>query len=158
MSITDSMLELTRRRWMAAAILSLTLAACAPMPAAVPATNPLPSWNAGAAKAAHPRLRHRPSPLQGGPDHVPPAERIAVFDNDGTLWCEQPMYVQLAFVFDRVKALAPKHPEWKGKEPFEAALAGDLKAVAAGGEKAAMQLLMATHAAHDDQQLREGRK
>ncbi len=82
----------------------------------------------------------------GGKDFVPPAERIAVFDNDGTLWAEQPMYFQLAFALDRVKALAPKHPEWKTKEPFASLLKGDLKAVLAGGERALVEIVMASHA------------
>jgi hypothetical protein len=77
---------------------------------------------------------------------VLPAERIAVFDNDGTLWAEQPMYFQAFFVFERVKALAPQHPEWKTQEPFASVLKGDMKAALAGGEHAADQLLMATHA------------
>jgi phosphoglycolate phosphatase-like HAD superfamily hydrolase len=82
----------------------------------------------------------------GSPDFVPPAERIAVFDNDGTLWAEQPMYFQLAFALDRVKALAPQHPEWKDKEPFASLLKGDLKGALAGGEPAIFQIVMATHA------------
>jgi phosphoserine phosphatase len=77
---------------------------------------------------------------------VPPPERIAVFDNDGTLWAEQPMYVQIVFALDRVKALAPKHPEWKTKQPFKAALEGNLKAVLEGGKRALLELMMATHA------------
>ena len=83
---------------------------------------------------------------QGGTDFVPVAERIATFDNDGTLWCEQPMYFQMAFAMDRVKALAPKHPEWKDKEPFKALLDGDMKAVAAAGEKGLLAFIAATHA------------
>ena len=83
---------------------------------------------------------------QGGPDFVPPAERIATFDNDGTLWIEQPMYVQLAFILDRVKALAPQNPGWKTKQPFKAVLDGDLKALAASGEKGLMELVAVTHA------------
>src|SRR5207248_9173738 len=83
---------------------------------------------------------------EGSPDFVPVAERIATFDNDGTLWCEQPMPVQLFFALDRVKALAPQHPEWKTKEPFASLLKGDLKGALAGGEKAILELLMATHA------------
>jgi phosphoserine phosphatase len=83
---------------------------------------------------------------EGSPGFVPRAERIAVFDNDGTLWAEQPMYVQLAFALDRVKALASQHPEWKSKPPFSAVLAGDLKALAATGEKGIVELVMATHA------------
>lgn len=81
----------------------------------------------------------------GGADFVPPAERIAVFDNDGTLWSEQPAYFQALFVFDRIKALAPEHPEWKEKEPFASVLKGDMKSVAAGGKEGLMQLLAATH-------------
>ncbi len=71
----------------------------------------------------------------GSPDFVPPDQRIATFDNDGTLWIEQPMYVQLAFILDRVKALAPQNPEWKTKQPFQAVLDSDMKALAASGEK-----------------------
>jgi phosphoserine phosphatase len=82
----------------------------------------------------------------GGPRFVPAAERIAVFDNDGTLWAEQPMNVQLAFALDRVKALAPKHPEWKTKQPFKAVLEGDLKAVEASDEKGLLDLIAATGA------------
>lgn len=81
-----------------------------------------------------------------GTDFVPVPERIATFDNDGTLWTEQPIYIQLAFMLDRVKELAPAHPEWKAKEPFKSILAGDLKGALAGGEKAIVELVMATHA------------
>jgi phosphoserine phosphatase len=80
------------------------------------------------------------------PTFVPPAERIAVFDNDGTLWAEQPVYVQLAFALDRVRALAPQHPEWRTREPFAAVLAGDLERVAASGERGLLELVMASHA------------
>jgi phosphoglycolate phosphatase-like HAD superfamily hydrolase len=73
-------------------------------------------------------------------------ERIAVFDNDGCLWAEQPMYFQAFFVFDRIKALAPQHPEWKEKEPFASVLKGDMKAALAGGEHALLEMVMATHA------------
>ena len=82
----------------------------------------------------------------GSPDFVPPAERIAVFDNDGTLWAEQPMYFQAFFIFDRIQALAPQHPEWKEQEPFASVLRGDVKAALAGGEKALLEMAMATHA------------
>jgi hypothetical protein len=105
----------------------------------------LPSWNDGAAKNAIIDFVTRVT-KQGGPDYVAPAERIATFDNDGTLWAEQPMYFQLAFALDRVKALAPHHPEWKEKQPFKAALEGDLKTVFAGGEHALLELVMASHA------------
>ena len=77
---------------------------------------------------------------------MPPAERIATFDNDGTLWGEQPMYFQLLFALDRVKALAPQHPEWKDKEPFASLLKGDVKGALAGGERAMLEIVMATHA------------
>jgi hypothetical protein len=83
---------------------------------------------------------------EDSPDFVPPAERIATFDNDGTLWTEHPMYTQLAFALDRVKALAPEHPEWKSAQPFTAALDSDLAALAAAGEKGLVELVMATHA------------
>jgi phosphoserine phosphatase len=85
----------------------------------------------------------------GGPVYVKPEERIAVFDNDGTLWTEQPAYTQLLFALDRVKALAPQHPEWRRKQPFKAALAGDVKALAAGGAKPLMELIATTHAGGD---------
>ena len=105
----------------------------------------LPSWNEGATKqsildfvAAVTR--------EGSPDFVPPAERIATFDNDGTLWVEHPMYTQLAFALDRVKTLAPQHPEWKDMQPFKAALEGDMKTLAGSGEHGLLELLMATHA------------
>jgi len=109
------------------------------------AADPLPSWNEGAAKAAITGFVARVT-KEGGADYVPPPERIATFDNDGTLWCEQPMYVQLAFALDRVKALAPRHPEWTTKEPFASVLKGDMKGVAAAGEKGLVEMIMATHA------------
>ena len=82
----------------------------------------------------------------GSPDFVPPDQRVATFDNDGTLWGEQPLYFQLFFAIDRVKALAPQHPEWKDKEPFASLLKGDVKAALAGGEHAILEIMMATHA------------
>jgi phosphoserine phosphatase len=105
----------------------------------------LPSWNEGAAKARIVGFVQAVTD-KAGKDYVPPADRIAVFDNDGTLWSEQPAYFQLLFAIDRVKALAPKHPEWKTKQPFKAVLDGDMKALAASGEKGIAQLVMATHA------------
>ena len=107
-------------------------------------SDPLPSWNAGAAKQAIAAFVSRVT-TQGGPDFVPTSERIATFDNDGTLWCEQPIYVQFAFVLDRVKELAPKNPQWKDKQPFKAVLERDFKALAAQGQKGVVQLLAATH-------------
>jgi hypothetical protein len=108
------------------------------------AADPLPSWNAGAAKRSTIEFVTKVT-TAGSPDFVPDAERIAVFDNDGTLWCEQPVPVQLYFALDRVSALAPQHPEWKTKEPFASLLKGDLKTALAGGEKAILELFMATH-------------
>ncbi|MCV3243712.1 HAD family hydrolase [Mesorhizobium sp. ZC-5] len=107
--------------------------------------DPLPSWNDGAAKAAITDFVNRTT-MEGGADYVAPAERIAVFDNDGTLWSEQPMYFQLAFAIDRVKAMAPGHPEWKDTEPFKSLLAGDIKGVLTSGEKGLGEIIAVTHA------------
>jgi phosphoglycolate phosphatase-like HAD superfamily hydrolase len=115
-----------------------------PLGAQAPGSDPLPSWNDSASKKAITDFVGRVS-RQGGPDFVPVAERIAVFDNDGTLWSEQPMYVQVLFAFDRVRALAPKHPEWKDQQPFKGVIEGDMKAVAATGEKGLLQIIAATH-------------
>ena len=104
----------------------------------------LPSWNDSAAKKSI--IDFVISVTKDGPDYVQPAGRIAVFDNDGTLWAEQPMYFQFFFMLDRIKALAPQHPEWKSQEPFASILKGDVKSAFAGGEKALGQLMMATHA------------
>ena len=100
----------------------------------------LPSWNDGKAKQSIIAFVAKVSKA-GSPDFVPPAERIATFDNDGTLWAEQTMYFQLFFALDRVKALAPQHPEWKDKEPFASLLKGDVKGALAGGEHAMLELL-----------------
>ncbi len=105
----------------------------------------LPSWNDAPAKRAIVEFVERVT-RTGGSDYVEPAARIAVFDNDGTLWGEQPIYVQFAFALDRVKALAPQHPEWTSKEPFASVLKGDLKGALAGGERGLMEILAATHA------------
>src|SRR4029078_12358422 len=94
----------------------------------------LPSWNEGVTKASILDFVARVT-TQNGPYFVPPEDRIATFDNDGTLWIDQPMYVQLAFALDRVKVMAPMHPEWKTKQPFAAVLDGDMKALAASREK-----------------------
>jgi len=106
--------------------------------------DPLPSWNAGTAKTTILEFVAKVT-KPGSPEFVPPAERVAVFDNDGTLWAEQPMYFQLLFALDRVKALAPRHPEWKEKEPFASLLRGDVKGALAGGEHAILEVLAATH-------------
>jgi phosphoglycolate phosphatase-like HAD superfamily hydrolase len=107
--------------------------------------DPLPSWNDTAPKKAIMAFVEKVT-KEGSPDFVAAADRIATFDNDGTLWCEQPIYFQGLFVLDRVKALAPKHPEWKEKEPFASVLKGDLKGALAGGEKALTELVETTHA------------
>ena len=107
--------------------------------------DPLPSWNEGETKASILDFVTRVT-TQGGSFFVPIEQRIATFDNDGTLWVEQPMYVQLAFALDRVKALAPMHPDWKTKQPFAAVLDDDLKALAASGEKGLVEIIAVTHA------------
>ena len=108
-------------------------------------TDPLPSWNDTGPKAAIVAFVEKVT-AENTPDFVPEPERIAVFDNDGTLWTEHPMYVQLAFALDRVKTMAPEHPEWKDTQPFKAVLENDMKALAAAGEKGLLELIMATHA------------
>jgi phosphoserine phosphatase len=112
---------------------------------AAQAAEPLPSWNDGKAKQSILAFVEKVT-TPGSPDFVPPAERIATFDNDGTLWPSHPMYTQLAFALDRIKALAPKHPEWKTQQPFKAVLDNDLKALAAAGEKGLIELIMGSHA------------
>jgi phosphoserine phosphatase len=107
--------------------------------------DPLPSWNAGDARQAIVAFVERVT-KSGSRDFVPPPERIAVFDNDGTLWSEQPAYFQLLFAVDRVRALAPRHPEWESQEPFASVLKGDMRAVLAGGEHAVMEIVAASHA------------
>jgi phosphoserine phosphatase len=107
--------------------------------------DPLPSWNDTPAKQAIVDFVGRVTKA-GGPDFVAPAARVATFDNDGTLWVEQPMYGQMAFALDRVKALAPLHPEWKDTQPFKAVLEGDMKALAESGEHGLVELVMVTHA------------
>jgi len=109
------------------------------------AGDPLPSWKDGAAKTSITTFVTRIT-KEGSPDFVPVPERIATFDNDGTLWCEQPLPVQAFFAFDRVKTLAPQHPEWKTTEPFASILKGDFKAALAGGDRSILELFMATHA------------
>ena len=130
------------RRALPSLLLSVLLAFGTPV---VAQGDPLPSWNDGPAKQAIMGFVEKVT-RPGSPDFVPPAERIATFDNDGTLWCEQPVPVQLYFALDRVKALAPQHPEWKTTEPFASLLRGDLAAVVAGGDRAILDLVMATHA------------
>ena len=109
------------------------------------AADPLSSWNDGKAKQSIVAFVNKVT-QPGAPGFVPEAERIATFDNDGALWAEQPMYFQAFFVVDRIKALAPRHPEWKTTEPFASVLKGDMKAALAGGEKVLLEMVMATHA------------
>jgi len=122
----------------------ILLAWCVGLPARPASAQVLPSWNDGPAKRAVVAFVGKVT-TAGSPDFVPPPERIAVFDNDGTLWSEQPIYFQLAFAFDRVKALAPHHPEWRTTQPYEAVLEGDTVALAGSGEKGLLELVMATH-------------
>ena len=124
---------------------ALTNVAWAADPAKSPAPDPLATWNDGDAKKAIVEFVLKAT-KEGSPDFVPAAERIAVFDNDGTLWAEQPLPFQALFMLDRVKALAPQHPEWQTQEPFASLLKGDTKAALAGGERAVVALMMATHA------------
>ena len=112
---------------------------------AIAQTDPLPSWNDTAPKSAIVEFVEKVT-TEGSTDFVAVPERVAVFDNDGTLWVEHPMYAQVAFALDRVKTLAPDHPEWNTTQPFQAVLQGDLKALAASGEKGLMQIMAATHA------------
>lgn len=107
-------------------------------------TDGLPSWNEGSVKRSILDFIARTT-APGGPDWVPVAERIACFDNDGTLWTEQPIYVQIAFAVDRVKAMAPQHPDWRTREPFRSVLADDRAALAALGEKGFLEVIAATH-------------
>ena len=126
-------------------VLSGAVLAIAALPLIAQAADSLPSWTDGASKARIVSfVESVTDPTSQA--YVPPAERIAVFDNDGTLWSEQPMYFQLAFILDRVKALAPQHPEWQTQEPFKSVLAGDMAGVAATGEHGLLELVAATHA------------
>ncbi|MGE5772009.1 MAG: HAD family hydrolase [Hyphomicrobiales bacterium] len=136
------------RRTLLSALVVLTVLPETLLPAGAQtaaAGDPLPSWNDGASKQAIVDFVTAVT-RDGSPDFVPVPQRIATFDNDGTLWCEHPTYVQLAFALDRVKAMAPLHPEWKDKQPFKAVLEGDTKTLAESGERALGELIMATHA------------
>lgn len=145
-------LEGTRRRPLALAVaLAVVGLGCAPQAppagdstATAAVAAPLPSWNDGVAKEEITGFVAAVCDPQS-PDFVPEAERIAAFDNDGTLWSEQPMYFQLAFAIDRVRALAPEHPEWREQQPYRAVLEGDTAALAAGGHHALLEVVGATH-------------
>jgi phosphoglycolate phosphatase-like HAD superfamily hydrolase len=132
------------RRVFLAPFLALGVVACL-YSIALAQTDPLPSWNDGAIKKSITDFVARVT-TQGGPDFVAVPERIATFDNDGTLWTEQPCYFQFAFALDRIKAMAPRHPEWKNKQPFKALLEGDKKTFAAAGKDGLLQVIAVTHA------------
>jgi phosphoglycolate phosphatase-like HAD superfamily hydrolase len=145
MKSSDTSFELSRRVMMSAFAVLPALPVLLPASASADiADEPLPSWNDTASKKAIATFVERVT-KQGSPDLVPEAERIATFDNDGTLWAEQPIYFQLAFALDRVKLLAPQHPEWKDKEPFASLLKGDLKGALAGGERGILDIVTVTH-------------
>jgi hypothetical protein len=125
-------------------VLVLAFLAAFSLAAVAQPVDPLPSWNDGATKKAITDFVARVT-TQGGTDFVPPDERIATFDNDGTLWCEQPYYFELAFALDRVKAMAPQHPAWKKQQPFKAVLDRDTQALLDSGKKGLLQIVAATH-------------
>jgi phosphoglycolate phosphatase-like HAD superfamily hydrolase len=145
--------SLSRRSLVAALAVLLILLASPPVFAEAPATgtetaaagtDPLPSWNEGPTKQSIVDFVEGVT-KEGGADYVAPYDRIATFDNDGTLWVEQPIYTQFAYAISEVKAQAPKHPEWQTQEPFKSVLAGDMAAVAAMGEKGMVEIVAATH-------------
>ena len=123
----------------------LVMFLCLPCMSPAATMDPLPSWKTGPVKE---RIISFVGAVtdETSPDYVRPEERIAVFDNDGTLWSERPVYFQLLFAIDRIKALAPQHPEWKTQQPFKAVLENDMDALADAGEKGLLQLVMASHA------------
>jgi phosphoglycolate phosphatase-like HAD superfamily hydrolase len=132
------------RRGFLAILAAVGFVCCGSLLAPAAEADPLPSWNVGPTKQSIIDFVTRVTD-KDGPDYVAPPERIATFDNDGTLWVEQPLYTQFVFALDRVKTLAPKHPEWKTTQPFQAVLDGDAKAIAASGEKGIVQIVTATH-------------
>ncbi|MFE1598312.1 HAD family hydrolase [Methylobacterium sp. ID0610] len=136
---------MNRRAMLSGAAALVAAPGIVPAKAAAAGADPLPSWNEGGPKQAILDFVGRVT-TAGGHDFVPPPQRIAVFDNDGTLWAEQPVYFQVAFALDRVKALAPQHPEWRDTEPFRGIIEGDRQALAAAGEKGLLQIIAATHA------------
>ena len=137
--------NLSRRLLLSTMAALPTLIAALRSTPALAQADPLPSWNDGATKKSITDFVARVT-TQGGPDFVPVEERIATFDNDGTLWIEQPMYVQLAFALHRVGVLAPQNPTWSSTQPFKAVLDRDMKALAASGEKGLVEIIAATHA------------
>jgi hypothetical protein len=149
MKSSNSFFEVSRRAMLSAFAALPALPVLFPMSALADlAGDPLPSWNDTASKKAIMTFVERVT-KQGSPDFVPEVERIATFDNDGTLWAEQPMYFQLLFALYRVKLLAPQHPEWATTEPFASLLKGDVKSALTGGEPALMEIVVATHSGMD---------
>jgi hypothetical protein len=149
MKSTDASTNVSRRT-IVATLATLPVLSGALFPASiqaqtVSADDSLPSWNDGATKQSIVDFVTAVT-REGSPDFVPVPQRIATFDNDGTLWTEHPMYVQLVFALDRVKAMAPLHPEWKDKQPFKAVLDGDMKTLAESGEHGLVEVMMAAHA------------
>ena len=138
------MLNSLNRRTFLARLLVLGLLSFTSFEARAADRDPLPSWNDGPTKQSILDFVTAVT-KEGGPDYVEPAERVATFDNDGTLWIEQPIYNQFIFAIDRVKATSNKRPEWKTQEPFASILKGDLKALAASGEKGMLEIVAATH-------------
>src|SRR5277367_2988468 len=135
------------RRVLMAAMLAAAMPVClrgvalaqSAAPSAAP-SDPLPSWNDGVVKKSITDFVARVI-MSGTTDFVPVEQRIATFDNDGTLWCEQPFYFELAFAFDEIRAMAPQHPDWKTRQPFKAVLDGDMQALMAGGEKSLLAII-----------------
>jgi len=138
------MLKFLGRRVALIALLGLVLCGSGALLARAVASDPLPSWNDGPTAQSILDFVARVT-KEGGPDYVAPKDRLATIDNDGTLWVEQPIYTEFAFAIDEVKAQATKHPEWKTTEPFKSILAGDLKGLAAAGEKGMVEVMAATH-------------
>jgi hypothetical protein len=141
----DSCCPVHRRTLLAALLTSTAYGLLPPIFPALAQDDPLPSWNDGHAKQS---IRNFVTDVtrEGSSTFVPAPQRIATFDNDGTLWCEQPMYVQLAFALDRAKALASMHPEWKNKPLFKAVLENNTKTLEEAGERGLLELIMVTHA------------
>jgi phosphoserine phosphatase len=137
---------MTAFRWVTTIAALLLLSPCA-----AASDLPLSSWNDTAPRKAIVAFVERVT-TPGAPDFVPEPERIAVFDNDGTLWAEQPVYFQALFIIDRVRTLAPQHPEWSTEEPFASALKGDMRGLAASGEAGLVKLMAATHAGMTSEQ------
>jgi hypothetical protein len=135
----------SRRELLTLPLAAAAMSSLAPALARAASADPLPSWNDSRSKTAILDFVMRVT-TEGGPDFLPLEDRVAVFDNDGTLWSEQPAYFQLFFALARVKALYPEHPEWENQQPFAAAIAGDLKTLAESGTKGMMTLVMASHA------------